>query len=187
MPELPEVETTCRGIAPHITGKRVTRVIVRNPNLRWPVSARLDKELTGQTINNVARRAKYLLLQADAGTAILHLGMSGSIRICVHDEPLKKHDHFILRLDNNMELRLHDPRRFGAVLWHPAKEGDVMKHLRLKDLGPEPLEHHFQPSNLIESCQGKTTTIKQHIMNNYAISLPEPMINRRYNIYNDAL
>ncbi|MDH3985572.1 MAG: DNA-formamidopyrimidine glycosylase, partial [Gammaproteobacteria bacterium] len=79
MPELPEVETTCRGIAPHITGKRVTRVIVRNPNLRWPVSSRLGKDLSGQTINAVSRRAKYLLLQTDAGTAILHLGMSGSL------------------------------------------------------------------------------------------------------------
>ena len=79
MPELPEVETTCRGIAPHITGKQVTRVVVRNPNLRWPVSRRLGKELTGQTINSVSRRAKYLLLHTDTGTAILHLGMSGSL------------------------------------------------------------------------------------------------------------
>ena len=111
MPELPEVETTCRGIAPHITGKRVTRVIVRNPNLRWPVSTRLGKELTGQTINSVNRRAKYLLFGTDSGTAILHLGMSGSLRIVNTTTPVGKHDHVDLVFNNKCILRLPDPRR----------------------------------------------------------------------------
>jgi len=168
MPELPEVETTRRGIAPHLIDHCVSEIEIRERRMRWPIEDSVF-ELCNHKITTVRRRAKYLLLDSDAGTLILHLGMSGSTRICVHDLPLKKHDHFILQLDNNMELRLHDPRRFGAVLWHSAKDGDVMNHLRLKDLGPEPLEHQFQPSNLIESCQGKTITIKQHLMNNRVV------------------
>ena len=116
MPELPEVETTCRGISPHITGKKVTRVIVRNPNLRWPVSTRLGKELTGQTINSVNRRAKYLLLHTEAGTVILHLGMSGSLRLVKPATPADKHDHVDIVFDA-LALRLTDPRRFGSLHW----------------------------------------------------------------------
>ena len=116
MPELPEVETTCRGIAPHITGARVQQVVVRNPNLRWPVSRRLGKELTGQTINSVSRRAKYLLLHTDAGTVILHLGMSGSLRLVKTATPAGKHDHIDI-VFNKLVLRLTDPRRFGSLHW----------------------------------------------------------------------
>ena len=117
MPELPEVETTRRGIAPHITGKLITDVIIRNPHLRWPVSRRLRKEIRGQAITAVTRRAKYLLLETDAGTAIVHLGMSGSLRIIKAATPPGKHDHVDIVLNNSKALRFTDPRRLGAVLW----------------------------------------------------------------------
>ncbi|NWK56088.1 bifunctional DNA-formamidopyrimidine glycosylase/DNA-(apurinic or apyrimidinic site) lyase [Verrucomicrobiaceae bacterium N1E253] len=168
MPELPEVETTRRGIAPYLIKHRITDLEVRNPNMRWPIEADVF-EMKNQTITEVGRRAKYLLLHAQSGTLILHLGMSGSTRISGRDEPYKKHDHFILQLDSGLDLRLHDPRRFGAVLWHQHCDGPLFEHPRLKDLGPEPLGDTFTPSYLINSCHGKSCTIKQHIMNNRTV------------------
>jgi len=168
MPELPEVETTRRGIAPHLINHTVRAMELRERRMRWPIEDDV-LELCGQTITAVRRRAKYLLIDSDVGTLILHLGMSGNIRICAHDEPLKKHDHFTLHLDNDLEMRLHDPRRFGAVLWHPATDGDIMSHPRLLHLGPEPLEKAFSLSDFIQSCHGRKTTIKQHIMNNKVV------------------
>jgi len=162
MPELPEVETTRRGIEPHLLDRRIDRVVIRNPKLRWPVPPSLPRRLEGRSIRNVGRRAKYLLLDTGEGTLILHLGMSGSLRLTTPDTPLKKHDHFILRLSSGMELRLHDPRRFGAVLWH---EGETGLHPLLADLGPEPLLDEFNAEYLYRSCRGRKTTIKQHIMN----------------------
>jgi formamidopyrimidine-DNA glycosylase len=161
MPELPEVETTCRGIAPHITGKRVTRVIVRNPNLRWPVSARLGKELAGQTINSVSRRAKYLLLHTDAGTAILHLGMSGSLRLIKATAPVGKHDHVDI-VFNKRALRLTDPRRFGSLHWtrRPPEQ-----HRLISALGHEPLSDDFTGDYLYQRARGRKVAIKQFIMN----------------------
>ena len=162
MPELPEVETTRRGIAPHLIGQRVDEVIVRNPRLRWPVPPSLPRRLRGLDFTAVERRAKYLLLHTGAGTLIMHLGMSGSLRLTDAGTPVKKHDHFILRLASGMELRLHDPRRFGAVLWH---EGDIVDHPLLAELGPEPLGDDFDADYLYQRCRGRKTTIKQHIMN----------------------
>src|SRR3990172_4284223 len=136
MPELPEVETTRRGIEPHVLGRTVTRLIVRNPRLRWRVPEKLEKELAGQTITSVTRRGKYLLLATTAGTAILHLGMSGSLRIVPCAKPADAHDHVDIGLDHGYCLRPHDPRRFGAVLWAPQ---GPHQHKLLRDLGPEPL------------------------------------------------
>ena len=165
MPELPEVETTCRGIAPHITGKRVTRVIVRNPNLRWPVSARLGKELAGQTINSVSRRAKYLLLHTDAGTAILHLGMSGSLRLIKTTAPVGKHDHVDI-VFNKRALRLTDPRRFGSLHWtrRPPEQ-----HRLISALGREPLGDNFTGDYLYQCSRDRKVAIKQFIMNSHIV------------------
>ena len=165
MPELPEVETTCRGIAPHITGKRVTRVIVRNARLRWPVSSRLGKELGGQTINSVSRRAKYLLLQTSVGTAILHLGMSGSLCLVKASSPAGKHDHIDI-VFGKVALRLTDPRRFGSLHWTRRSPEE---HRLISPLGPEPLGNEFTGDYLYECSRGRKVAIKQFIMNSHIV------------------
>jgi len=165
MPELPEVETTCRGIAPHITGKRVTRVIVRNPNLRWRVSGRLVKDLSGQTINAVSRRAKYLLLQTDAGTAILHLGMSGSLCLVKSTAVVGKHDHVDI-VFGKTALRLTDPRRFGSLHWTRRPPG---QHRLISPLGPEPLADTFTGDYLYQASRNRKVAIKQFIMNSHIV------------------
>ena len=118
MPELPEVETTLRGIEPHISGEIITNVIIRNKNLRWPVPATIKKHLPGQKLKQIQRRGKYLLLFTDKGTAILHLGMSGSLRICDTDTAAEKHDHVDIIFKNGKVLRFRDPRRFGCLFGH---------------------------------------------------------------------
>src|SRR3954468_21451359 len=123
MPELPEVETTRRGIAPYLTGRRVVELVIRQPRLRWPVPAILRKNLPGQRITAVERRAKYLLAHTDAGSALLHLGMSGSLRVLDDNTPPRTHDHFDWRLSSGHILRYTDPRRFGCLLWQ--KTGTV--------------------------------------------------------------
>ncbi|MDD5056391.1 MAG: Fpg/Nei family DNA glycosylase [Sideroxydans sp.] len=148
MPELPEVETTLRGIAPHLLHQTVSDIVIRNASLRWPIPKNLPQLLRGQTVRNLQRRAKYLLIEFDHGTLILHLGMSGSLRILPHGTATEKHDHFDLVLCNGQLLRLRDPRRFGAVLWH---EGDVNQHPLLAQLGPEPIT----PNSLLPPCRGK--------------------------------
>lgn len=168
MPELPEVETTRRGLAPHLIGHTVQHIEIRNRQMRWPIEDNV-LDIKGQTIIDVSRRAKYLLLCSQAGTLILHLGMSGNTRICPHEAPIKKHDHFIVQLDHGLELRLHDPRRFGAVLWHPIHNGDINTHPRLKNLGPEPLGPQFTGDYLISSCRHRSTSIKQLVMNNAVV------------------
>jgi len=165
MPELPEVETTCRGIAPHITGQRVTRVIVRNPNLRWPVSKRLGTELTGQTIDSVRRRAKYLLLNTAAGTAILHLGMSGSLRFIAATEPPGKHDHVDIVFGQSA-LRLTDPRRFGSLHW---TRRSALQHRLISPLGCEPLSDKFNADYLYEHSRSRRVAVKQFIMNSHIV------------------
>lgn len=166
MPELPEVETTRRGIAPRITGKRVTRVIVREPRLRWPVPKRLAKEITGQTIEAVGRRAKYLLLMTASGTAILHLGMSGSLRIVNAARPPGKHDHIDIVLDDNHALRYTDPRRFGSLHWtrRPPEQ-----HKLLRDLGPEPLSAELTGNYLHALSRGRKVAVKNFIMNSHIV------------------
>ncbi len=161
MPELPEVETTRRGIAPHVEGRRITAVSLRETRLRWPVPETLPACLTGQRCHQVSRRAKYLLLRLDRGHLLLHLGMSGSLRVLPQGTAAEKHDHLDLALDNGQLLRLRDPRRFGAVLWlDEAPEA----HPLLARLGPEPLSDAFTPEGLQQACQGRKQAIKARIM-----------------------
>ncbi len=161
MPELPEVETTRRGITPHLLNKTVTGVTIRQRKLRWPIPRTLDKQLPGQMIQSVQRRAKYILITTDAGTLILHLGMSGSLRILSHDTPAGKHDHVDIQLDDGRCLRLTDPRRFGAVLWTTQ---DPNAHELITHLGPEPLSEEFNTDYLFNKSRGRKVAIKQFIM-----------------------
>ena len=166
MPELPEVETTLRGIAPHLVQHRVTAVVVRNPKLRWPIPPNLPELLHKQVVQGLRRRAKYLLIEFKHGTLILHLGMSGSLRIQPAGLPAEKHDHFDLVLDNGQLLRLRDPRRFGAVLWHA---GDVALHPLLAALGPEPLEQKFDGEYLHRATRSRSAAIKLAIMDSHLV------------------
>jgi formamidopyrimidine-DNA glycosylase len=161
MPELPEVETARRGIEPYLLGHRVESVAVRQRRLRWPVPPALLRELPGQRIEAVARRGKYLLLKSKAGTVILHLGMSGSLRVLPMDTPPQKHDHVDLVMDSGKLLRLRDPRRFGALLW----SRDPLKHPLLRSLGPEPLDADFDGDHLFERSRGRRLAVKLFIMN----------------------
>jgi len=161
MPELPEVETSRRGIAPWVEGQTVARVIIRERRLRWPVPPEIDRHLPGQTIRSLSRRAKYLLFETDAGTAMLHLGMSGSVRIIDADEPAAKHDHVDIQLESGKAMRFRDPRRFGSLLW----AADPFAHKLLRDLGPEPLSAAFDADYLWEKARGRRVSIKQFIMN----------------------
>jgi formamidopyrimidine-DNA glycosylase len=166
MPELPEVETTCRGIAPHITGQPVTHVIVRNRDLRWPVTARLEQAVTGQVIRHVSRRAKYLLLGTDTGTLILHLGMSGSLRVVNAVLPAEKHDHVDLVFRHIKALRFTDPRRFGSLHWTTR---DPLQHRLLRDLGVEPLGDEFTGAYLYAHSRGRSVAIKHFIMDSHIV------------------
>lgn len=161
MPELPEVETTCKGIAPHIENNTITKVIVRNRSLRWPIPTGLNSKLAAQKIISVTRRAKYILIHTDIGSLIIHLGMSGSLRILSIDEAVEKHDHFELQFKDGLCLRLRDPRRFGCVLW---EKNDPLAHKLLINLGPEPLDKAFNAELLFEKSRKRKTTIKQFIM-----------------------
>lgn len=167
MPELPEVETTRRGIEPYVVGKTVTRLIVRNPHLRWRVPVKLEKELPGQRIQSVARRGKYLLLATAAGTVILHLGMSGSLRVTVGTRPPDKYDHVDIVLDSGDCLRLRDPRRFGALLWTRA---DPLRHKLLRHLGPEPLTPDFSGDYLYEKLHGRQRAIRDALLDGRLIA-----------------
>lgn len=160
MPELPEVETTRRGIAPHLEGQRVTAVTVRQAALRWPVARELRHLLPGARIELVERRAKYLLVHTQVGTAVLHLGMSGSLRILPATTKPGKHDHVDWLLDSGQMLRFTDPRRFGAQLWQPA--GTI--HTVLAGLGPEPLDDGFDGDYLWEKSRGRAVAVKVFLM-----------------------
>jgi formamidopyrimidine-DNA glycosylase len=162
MPELPEVEVTRRGIEPWLVGQTVRRLVVRNANLRWPVPE-VAGQIVGQTIRAVRRRAKYLLLDTDAGTTIVHLGMSGSLRILTRATPPAKHDHIDLELANGCVLRFNDPRRFGAWLWCELPE---QAHPLLSKLGPEPLTEAFNPQYLQQALNGKSKAMKLCLMDN---------------------
>ena len=166
MPELPEVETARRGIEPYLLGRRVAAVTVRDRRLRWPVPRSLTRELPGQRIEAVTRRGKYLLLHTAAGTALLHLGMSGSLRILAADTPAQKHDHVDLVLDSGKALRLRDPRRFGTLLW---TRKDPLVHPLLRALGPEPLSADFDGDYLFERSRGRSVAAKLFIMNSHVI------------------
>lgn len=161
MPELPEVETTRRGIEPHLRGRRIVAVIVRHAGLRWPVPANLPELLRGERIASVQRRAKYLLVPFAHGRLILHLGMSGSLRIVPAGAPVKKHDHIDIELDSGQALRYTDPRRFGAVLWQAAGEPE---HMLLAGLGPEPLTPEFDGAYLFERSRRRAVPVKSFLM-----------------------
>ncbi len=165
MPELPEVETTRRGIAPYCEGETITRVTVRNGSLRWPVPADLAERLEGQRIENVDRRAKYLFLNMMQGTVIVHLGMSGSLRIITDNTPPLTHDHIDLALQSGVILRFNDPRRFGCWLWADSAE----EHPLISHLGPEPLAPEFNGAHLFRLSRGKNTPVKSFIMDNQVV------------------
>jgi len=167
MPELPEVETTRRGIAPALEGRTIVALVVRDRRLRWPVPADLEKCLRGQPVNQVARRAKYLLLETPVGSAIIHLGMSGSMRIVPENEAPEKHDHFDIVTSAAEIVRFNDPRRFGSLLWTAS---NPLEHPLLAKLGPEPLSPDFTGEHLWQSGQGRRVTIKQHIMNSKVVA-----------------
>ncbi len=161
MPELPEVETTCRGIAPHLTGARIREVVIRRTDLRQPVSADLAK-IVGLRVTAVSRRSKYLLLALDDGSTVLvHLGMSGSLRIVGAGDPWKKHDHVALGFGRGRQLRFHDPRRFGLVL---RVHGDPSAHPLLAGLGPEPFDRSFSAAWLAARCASRRAAIKLVLM-----------------------
>lgn len=161
MPELPEVETTLRGLLPHIVGRRVVAVRVREPRLRWRVPAALARELPGQTITSAMRRAKYLLVDTARGTLILHLGMSGSLRVVDCDRPPSAHDHLDIVLEGNRCLRLRDPRRFGSAHWTAAPS----QHPLLRNLGPEPLGTDFTPDYLFRATRSRRIAIRDLLLN----------------------
>lgn len=165
MPELPEVETTRRGLAPHVEGRRVAGVTLRRPNLRWPIPPEITGLLPGQRIDAVRRRAKYLLLDTAAGSALLHLGMSGSLRVLPGDTPLRAHDHVDIELDEGRGrpgrvLRFNDPRRFGCLLWQPPGQ----THELLAGLGPEPLSETFDGDYLFAMSRGRSAPVKTFLM-----------------------
>jgi formamidopyrimidine-DNA glycosylase len=161
MPELPEVETSRRGIEPWIVDTRIARVVVRDRRLRWPVARGVERRLQGQPIRSVERRAKYLLINTGNGTAILHLGMTGSVFIVDRDTPAGVHDHFDFELDSGKSLRFRDPRRFGSFHW----SDDPMAHPLLAGLGPEPLGEEFDGAYLWRKSRGRKVSVKQFIMN----------------------
>lgn len=167
MPELPEVETARRGIAPYLEGKLVAGVVVRAPRLRRPVPPALESELPGQSILRVERRGKYLLLRTAKGSVILHLGMSGSLRLVKMDTPPGKHDHLDIVLADGLALRLTDPRRFGLALW--TRE-DPLDHPLLAGLGPEPLGDGFDGEYLHRTSRNRTLAVKQFIMDSRIVA-----------------
>jgi formamidopyrimidine-DNA glycosylase len=167
MPELPEVEVTRRGVAPHLEGRVVEGVVLRREGLRWPFPANLNALLAGKRILHTGRRGKYLLLGFENGTLIIHLGMSGHLRVLPPDIEAKKHDHFDLVVrgpTGEQVLRLHDPRRFGAVLWHGADDGELDQHMLLRGLGVEPLEDGFDGALLYRSTRKRGAPIKQVLL-----------------------
>jgi formamidopyrimidine-DNA glycosylase len=166
MPELPEVETTRRGIEPHVLARCIRGAEVRQPRLRWPVPADLAQRVTGQRVAAVERRAKYLLLHTAAGALIVHLGMSGSLRIVPAGEPPGSHDHVDILLEAGRALRFTDPRRFGAVLW---TEGPPAAHPLLRRLGPEPLTEAFGGERLYRLSRRRQAAVKPFIMDSRVV------------------
>ncbi len=165
MPELPEVETTRAGVAPHVTGQRIDEVLVREPRLRWPVAADLATRLHGQRIDGVRRRAKYLLFDTAAGTLIVHLGMSGSLRVLPASQPPGLHDHIDLVLENGHCLRYRDPRRFGS--FHLC--ADAAAHPLIAALGPEPWDTAFTGEYLYRRSRGRRQSVKTFLMDSHTV------------------
>ncbi|VAW55004.1 Formamidopyrimidine-DNA glycosylase [hydrothermal vent metagenome] len=166
MPELPEVETSRCGIEPHLLNKIITEITIRQHKLRWPIPKNLPQLAKSQEIREVCRRAKYIYLRLDSGNIIIHLGMSGSLRICNSETTPEKHDHIDIKVSNNKILRLRDPRKFGCVLW---AKGDINQHKLIKPLGPEPLEENFDTKYLHEKASSRQCSIKAFIMNSHIV------------------
>lgn len=162
MPELPEVETTRRGLVPHVVGRRIRGVVVRNRNLRWPVPRDLPRRLTGEEVTAIRRRGKYLLFDCNQGHLLVHLGMSGRLSLVAESEPPRAHDHVDLQLEDRMAVRLTDPRRFGAMLW---VSGPAERHVLLRGLGLEPLDPGFDGEALQRLARGRRIAVKQFLMN----------------------
>jgi formamidopyrimidine-DNA glycosylase len=160
VPELPEVETTRRGLAPHLIGRRIVALDIRQPRLRWPIPRTLRTQLPGQRIEGIERRAKYLLVHTEPGSALLHLGMSGSLRVLPASTPIGAHDHVDWRLDSGQLLRFTDPRRFGSQLWQPRGR----THELLAGLGPEPLSEAFDGDVLWKRARGRRAAVKLFLM-----------------------
>jgi formamidopyrimidine-DNA glycosylase len=164
MPELPEVETTRRGIAPYVERQKVTAVGLYDRRLRWPVPEDLGQRLIGRVVDRVERRSKYLLFRLGADTLLIHLGMTGSLRVYRDAPPRRLHDHVDLKFGNGVVLRYHDPRRFGAILWSPGAA-----HPLLARLGPEPLGPDFDPDHLFRATRKRKAAIKLALMDNRVV------------------
>ena len=166
MPELPEVETTRRSVAPRVVGRRIAKFIVYDPRLRWPVPGDLSKRLEGHTVDALSRRSKYLLFSVGAGSLLVHLGMTGSLR--VHTRPPKRraHDHVDIVFGDGSLLRYHDPRRFGAMLWAPDP---AFSHPLLRDLGPEPFDPAFDSGYLWRMTRPRRAAIKLALMDSHVV------------------
>lgn len=166
MPELPEVETSRRGIEPHLLGRRIRQLEVREHRLRWPIPPETAERVAGQSILALRRRGKYLLFELEQGLLLLHLGMSGSLRVLPSTRPPALHDHVDLHLDDGQCLRFRDPRRFGMLQWTPAP---AEAHPLLRDLGPEPLGASFSGAYLYQHSRGRRAPIKTFIMDSHVV------------------
>ena len=165
MPELPEVETSCRGIEPHCVNTSIVKVDVRQPKLRWPVDSQLSKKLRKKTVTAVTRRGKYLQLQFESFELMIHLGMSGSLRIVNENVEVCKHDHVDIVLSNKKIIRYNDPRRFGSIILNEQGR----EHPLLAKLGVEPLDDEFDGEYLLQTCKNRKTAIKPLIMNSHVV------------------
>lgn len=166
VPELPEVETTRRGIAPYVVGERLEALRIRQRQLRWPIPRQLDVQWKGQVVKALERRAKYLVFRTDSGSALLHLGMSGSLRVLRKPSRAGTHDHVDLSFSGGHTVRFTDPRRFGCLLWTPD---DPQEHPLLKNLGPEPLGDRFQASELYRRSRGRRVAVKSFVMDAHVV------------------
>ena len=172
MPELPEVEVTRLGIAPHLMGRAVSAINIVDGRLRWPVPKTLLKILPGQKVGGVERRGKYLLIELDTGHVMVHLGMTGTLRVLPSTDPLKLHDRVTLEF-GKLSLRLHDPRKFGAVLWHPKTKGPIENNLLLQKLGVEPFSPEFAgelgAEILYQASRKRSIAVKQFLLAGQAV------------------
>jgi|SRR5690625_4213518 len=163
MPELPEVETTRRGLKPLIIGQPVKDFIIHHPKLRWPICPKMKKQIRNQTVQSCERRGKYLLIGFNKGYQIIHLGMSGSLRHAPKDATLQKHDH-VEWLFPSTRIILNDPRRFGAILWHARRAGPILEHRLLVNLGVEPFSSEFTPKRLQQNFKNRRQAIKNALL-----------------------
>lgn len=167
MPELPEVETTRRGVEPYVLKNKVSALVCRQRQLRWPVPVKaIEKQFVGQTVSEVGRRGKYLLLNSSAGTLIIHLGMSGNLRVISADEPPGYHDHVDVVFTDGRALRLNDPRRFGSVLW---TNKDIADHKLIHHLGPEPFDEQFDADYVHKLSRGRKAPVKTFVMDSKVV------------------